>query len=424
MIRGYFGMALAAVVVLSGMASAGQTVSVNDSSGLRRALRDAGPGTRIMLAAGEYRGGVTINAVSGTKDAPVVIAGRDPRNLPVFEGGGGVALHLVDCSHVTLRNIRVSGYPGNGINADDGGTYDTPARGLRFENLVIERTGPKGNHDALKLSGLDEFLVRGCTFAGWGGSAIDMVGCHDGTVDRCAFIGLDGFSQANAIQTKGGSARILVHRSFFRNAGQRAINLGGSTGEPYFRPRGANYEATDIEIAGNRFVGSPAPVAWATAKGGRVHHNTIYMPEKWVLRILQEKPTDRYVRCREGVFEHNLVVFDRRVRVFVNIGPHTKPETFTFRHNAWYQADGSRRPRLPAPEQNGIYGIDPKLKQPGTPKMTIESDDPRLQGIGADAYRPKEESQPHKSHDGGFGRSQSLSPNNTFFASIRRLFGA
>ena len=396
MIRGYFGAALAAVVVLSGMASAGQTVSVNDSPGLRRALRHAGPGTRIMLEAGDYRGGVTINGVSGTKDAPIVIAGPDVRNPATFKGGGGVALHLVDCSHVTLRNIRVSGYPGNGINADDGGTYDTPARGLRFENLIIERIGPRGNHDALKLSGVDQFVVRQCLFRGWGGSAIDMVGCHDGTVDRCAFIGLDGFSQPHGIQTKGGSARILVHRSFFRNAGQRAINLGGSTGEPYFRPRGVNYEATDIEIAGNRFVGSLAPVAWATAKGGRVHHNTIYMPDKWVLRILQEKPTDEYISCRDGVFEHNMVVFDDRMSVFVNIGPHTKPQTFTFRHNAWFQVDGSRKPRLPVPEENGIQGVDPKLQNPGTPKMKIGSEDPRLRGIGADAYQCQEESLPHK----------------------------
>ncbi|MFT5468643.1 MAG: hypothetical protein ACI8UO_003754 [Verrucomicrobiales bacterium] len=105
--------------------------------------------------------------------------------------------------------------------------------------MVIEDIGPRGNHDALKLSGLSDFVVRNCTFAGWGGSAIDMVGCHNGLIDNCTFTGKDGFSQDNGVQMKGGSSKIRVTRSWFEHAGQRAINLGGSTGLPYFRPKDA-----------------------------------------------------------------------------------------------------------------------------------------------------------------------------------------
>ena len=89
----------------------------------------------------------------------------------------------------------------------------------------------------------------------------------------------------------------------------------------------------------------------------------------------------------DGIFEHNLIVFDSRVRVFVNVGPSTAPESFTFYHNAWYQPDGTNMPVLPTKEKSGIYRVDPKLKLPGTEDMHIGSGDRRLEGIGADAYQ-------------------------------------
>jgi len=50
--------------------------------------------------------------------------------------------------------------------------------------------------------------------------------------------------------------------------------------------------------------------------------------------ILQETKDERFKPCHGGVFEHNLVVFDRGVRTVVNVGPGTDPESFTFRANA------------------------------------------------------------------------------------------
>ena len=126
-----------------------------------------------------------------------------------------------------------------------------------------------------------------------------------------------------------------------------------------------------------------------TARGGHVHHNTIVFPERWTLRILEETENPLFVKCRGGVFEHNLVVFDSRLRGFVNVGPNTAPETFVYRHNAWYDVDGARRPKLTAPEKDGVYQIDPKLEKVNTPGMRVTSQDPTLKGIGADAYRTR-----------------------------------
>ncbi len=65
---------------------------------------------------------------------------------PRFEGGSE-AWHLSDCAYVTLRNIAVRGQSGNGINIDDGGSYDSPARHVVLRNVSFSRIGNGGNND-------------------------------------------------------------------------------------------------------------------------------------------------------------------------------------------------------------------------------------------------------------------------------------
>jgi len=363
-------------------------VSVGSSSRLRTAIGKLQPGDTLLIAPGDYTGGVYLADTSGTKDAPITIRGADPNNPPLFSGGGQ-AFHLADCSHITLANLKVKGFPSNGINIDDAGSFETPAHHITLENITILETGPKGNHDALKMSGVDHFTVRRCRFEAWGGSGIDMVGCHHGVVEDCTFVGRKGFSQSNAVQLKGGTREILVQTSLFKNAGQRAINLGGSTGLQFFRPKVGDYEAKDITIAGNRFIGGATPLAWVTADGGYVRQNTIILPEKWILRILQETANSKFKPCHDGLFENNLIIYDSKVQTFVNIGPRTAPQTFKFRRNAWRDLDGQRKPSLPTPETGGFHQVDVQLDRIAIDGK-IRSKDKRLKNIGAEAYtRPK-----------------------------------
>jgi len=361
------------------------TVRVTDSAQLRAAVARATPGTVISLAPGDYAPGVRIVGLAGRKGRPIIIEGGDSEHPPVFRGGS-CGLHLVGCRYVTLRNLTVTGCSGNGINFDDGGSTETPSQHVLLERITVLDTGPKGNHDGIKLSGIDDFVVRKCRIAGWGGSAIDMVGCHRGLIDDCAFEGKSGFSQSSGIQMKGGSKDILVHGCFFRDAGLRSINLGGSTGLPYFRPKDARFEAENIEVAGNRFTGSMAVVAFVNARNSRVHHNTIHRPGKWVVRILQETTGERFPSCREGVFEANLIVFDRRVRNAVNVGAGTAPKTFVFRSNVWFGLDGAPRPRLDVVETGAIHDLDPGLVNAGTPEMRATSTDRRIKAAGVRGY--------------------------------------
>ncbi len=363
-------------------------VTVNTTNALRSAIARAKPGTTILIAPGTYSGGMDFRDISGTAEARITIRGADPDNPPVFKGGSQ-AMHLADCNYVTLADFIVDGCTTNGLNCDDGGSTATPMHHLILENVTIQHIGPRGNHDGLKISGLDRFIIRKCRFIGWGGSGIDMVGCHKGVVEDCYFHGKEGFDNFEAIQMKGGCADNLVQCCFFDRAGDRGLNLGGSTGLPYFRPSVGDYEATRLLVAGNRFYGCQAPVAWPTASRNRVVQNTIVLPDKWIGRILQETRDPRFKPSHDCVFEKNMVVFDRRVgrSEFINIGPGTAPETWKFIGNAWFDTEGNRKPSLPGTETGSVHQVDPKLVDIGKPTMRITSDDERLKDAGARAWK-------------------------------------
>jgi hypothetical protein len=360
-------------------------VRVGKVAALRKAIDQARPGDTILLAGGRYKGPIYLRNVQGTSRAPVVLSGADPDNPPIIVGGNE-AIHLVACNYVTLAFLTVQNCRDNGINIDDGGDLDTPSRGILVANCTIRNVGPRGNHDALKLSGLADFHVSRCRIEGWGGSAIDMVGCGNGRISRCDVRGAKGHTQHTGVQMKGGTEKILVERCSFRDAGGRAINLGGSTDTRVYRPHVRRWEARNIVVAGNTFIGSEAPIAYVTARGGLVKYNTILRPGKWVARILQEKPTPQWESVAHGRFTRNLVLFDHQVRRFINIGPNTRPETFRFSENAWIDLSGNRRPDLPVPQAGSVVDI-PRPKIELTDRgLEISSDDARLGKHGAEAY--------------------------------------
>lgn len=289
-------------------------------------------------------------------------------------------------SHFEIEGLRIRNARGNGLNIDDGGTLDTPSHHVVIRNVHVSDL-PKGNHDGIKLSGLDDFRVENCTVERWGGSAIDMVGCHRGVITGGTFRqGGD-----SGVQAKGGSSAIEIARCRFEEPGERGVNLGGSTGEPFFRPPIAKmpaqgrYEAKNVTVQGCTFQGAVAPLAFVGVDGATVRFNTIYNPGRWAIRILQETRSPGFVPSHNGLFEDNLVVFrsDRWASGGVNVGDGTAPETFRFRRNFWFcedRPDGSR-PRLPTPEANGTYGRDPGLRK----DLTVERTSPAVR-FGAHAW--------------------------------------
>jgi polygalacturonase len=223
--------------------------------------------------------------------------------------------------------------------------------------------GPQGNHDGIKCSGLENITIRDCTITGWGGQGIDFVGCHRSLITACRFEGKEGFSASAGIQLKGGTSDVTVEKCHFVNAGERPFNIGGSTGLDYFRPLGATFEAARIIVRENVIEGGLSAAAFVGVDGAEFTNNTILFPEKWVFRILQETNEPGFVPCRNVLVKSNDIVFRReQVRIEVNVGSGTAPETFRFEGNRWFAEDrpDASKPCLPTAEDAGVYGKDPR----------------------------------------------------------------
>ena len=354
--------ALVLAALLSAPGASGD-VAVSTADGLRRALRAAAPGTRILVAPGDYRGYFSATGLHGTDERPIVVAAADPARPPVLHGAGE-CLHLSDVSHLVLRRLVLVRARVNCLNIDDGGTFDTPSHHVVLDGLTVRDITLDGNRDAIKLSGLDDFLVRDCTVERWGsgGSGIDMMGCHRGLVVGCTFRHRNG-QGATGVQAKGGSRDVVVHGCRFADAGQRAVNLGGYA-DALMRPPDATCQATRVAAVGNVIVGSKAAVAFVGSDGCIASYNTIYRPTAWVLRILQEVRQPPFVPCRNGELRGNLVVWRwRELKTAADVRGGTEPKTFRFASNWWFCEDrpSRSRPDLPAPDYDGIVGRDPGL---------------------------------------------------------------
>jgi hypothetical protein len=364
-----------------------------DGDSFRAAVEGAAPGDRIEVPPGQYGNGFFFSGLKGEAGRPIIIAATDPDDPPTFTGGVE-GIHLIEPEYVELHDLRFSGQSGNGLNIDDGGSFDRPARHVLLQGIRVRDIGPDGNHDGIKLSGLVDFRIENCSVENWGrgGSAIDLVGCHRGDISACIFRHGDD-AGSSSIQIKGGSADILVHGNRFEHGGRRAVNIGGSTGLAFFRPSPyAGYEATRITVEGNVFIGSQAPVAFVSADGSSFRFNTLYRPGRWVLRILQENTTEGFIACRDGVVTDNLVLFRRdELSAVVNIGPNTAAETFRFARNFWYALDdpGASTPHLPGVEVDGISGTDPHLKDPEAGDFSLTANSPPgAHRVGAHALSP------------------------------------
>jgi hypothetical protein len=315
--------------------------------------------------------------------APIWIGGVPGGARPVI-AGGGQAFHLVRARYVVVHDLEVRGASSNGINADDDSQYANAdaARYIVFRNLFIHDIGTSGNQDCLKLSGLNDYWVLDSEFQRCGGngsgSAVDHVGCHRGVIARNVFSDLQG----NGVQCKGGSDDIEIRRNRFSNAGERSVNLGGSTGVEFFRPplstTAPNFEARNIRVIANDFTGSTVPLAFVGCVDCVAINNTLVNPSNWILRILQETVTGggyTFLPAQNGRVINNLVYFSRSdLSTYVNVGPNTQAATFQFANNLWYAHDtptSSRPTDLPSAETNGVVGSDPQLTGAATGDYTI-----------------------------------------------------
>lgn len=335
------------------------TIEVKTPDELKAAIGKLKGGDVLKIGPGEYPGG---NSASGLEK--LTVEALDPKSPPLFKGGTN-AWQFSRCPGLKLSHLHCRGQSGNGFNIDDGGKLDQPVKGVVLEDLRVEDIGPDGNFDGIKCSGLQDLRIERCEISGWGGQAIDFVGCWDSVIRDCKITGKKGFSQHTGPQFKGGCRNITIEKCVLKDVGERPIHAGGSTGLDYFRPQGAKYEAKDIIIRDNTIEGGVCACAFTGVDGAEFTGNTIVRPEKWIFRILQETREPGFAPCRNVKISGNKITFRREqvgVGTELNVGEGTSPETFQFEKNTWLAEDkpAASKPKLPVEEKGGVYGLTEK----------------------------------------------------------------
>lgn len=332
------------------------------------------PGDSIICYDSVIQGGMFIANLQGNEDGWIYIFAAE--NTDVIIRGGSNSIQFSDGAYLHLEGFIFEDQTGNGLNIDDAGSFDTPTHHIHITNCIFRNINATSNNDLLKLSGLEDFEIKNCTFlnGSMGGSGIDMVGCHRGTIEGNSFQNMG----TNSIQAKGGTSDIEILRNTFENGGARAMNIGGSTGLAFFRPQNATAEAERIKVIANVIEGSEAAIAFVGCRNVDVSNNTILFPRKWILRILQETvdPT-RFLPCGDNRFYNNIVVIDQNVTVEANVGPNTAPETFSFDNNLWWKTSNSNwnGPNLPGQVKGSVIA-DPMMVQ--NSKYQISSASPAI----------------------------------------------
>jgi Right handed beta helix region len=356
---------LATTLFVLGEAHAVQRVVANTAQ-FSAALAAATPGDEILMQPGVYSGGHYRANLQ-----QVTIRSADPTNQAIIEGGSN-GIQLSDASNVTIADVVFRNQIDNGLNIDDGGTFNTPAQKITLRNITVRDIITAGNHDGIKLSGVNDFLIENVQVLNWGtgGSAVDMVGCHRGLIQNSNFVHTNTANGGTTLQPKGGCKDIVfrANRIDLPRGSGRAVQAGGSTGTPFFRfvDGESGYEASEIVAEGNVILGGSSSFSWVNIDGGIFHHNVVNRPGQWVARILNENQGNPIVDTQNGQFHDNRVVFNDTASEFttaVNVGPETLPGTFNFARNRWLNlanptVSGST-PTLPVAETGGTYGVDP-----------------------------------------------------------------
>lgn len=332
-------------------------------------------GDTAIIHAGNYSGPFYLSNFSGTSLAPIII--KSALNEMVLFTGGTESFHFSNVSYLEIADLIIERQTGNGMNIDDGGSLTNPSRYITIRNCIFKNINATGNNDLLKLSGIDDFVVKDCIFqkGSPGGSGIDMVGCHRGNFIRNKFID----QGSNSIQIKGGSEYIHISQNSFLNGGARAVNIGGSTGLEFFRPQNATFEASRIMVFANIFEGGETPFAFVGAVHSIVFNNTIIRPGKWAMRILQETVNaNRFEPSGKDSVVNNLFIINSNVSTEVNIGPNTNPQSFFYSNNLWYkenQNNWAGPSSLPVTDTKQIIGnplLDLSSYKAGNPALLFQ----------------------------------------------------
>jgi len=277
--------------------------------------------------------------VKGSLGSPIWIGGYmgGTEAKPLFIGVNA-GLGFNGPEYFVLHDLVISGTEESGVSIDDvnltGVAKFVTIRGLDFEDIGRTNASPDSPDHCLKMAGVDHFRIVDSSFdrcgtqasdAGTGtdqkGDGIDCVGCHHGLIAD------NVFDSRKAVQVKGGSEDIEITRntSVYRwpatttGANTNMVyNLGGCTGEAFFRPAAADglFEAKNIRLVGNLIEGGRAAIAFDRCIDCIAANNTIVRPRDFAIRIIDsdcdDSPDFDHDHPARGKIINNIVHWDEQ----------------------------------------------------------------------------------------------------------------
>ncbi len=346
------------VMIVAPPAWAGES-TVYSTGQLRSALLTASPGDRIYVAPGTYTSRLYVDGAHGAPGNLIEVVALDPNNRPVFESGGYGVFTLINSSYILVDGIIARGAgadTGDGNNIDIAQSHHMILKNSRSGTIPVP-----GNSDGIKFASSSNTLMYNNTIENWGsgGSGADMMNNHNSLFMRntFSFPSMPGDTAGNGIQSKGSNAyENGFYKNVFNDGGNRAQKFGGWGGAGP-----SAWEARDMTAMGNVFVNGQAAVSFESATNCDFAYNTVVNPEKWVMRILQGGGK----QTAYNSFRRNLVVYGpfQSYGGVQNISGGTRPETFTYEANYWYNNvnPSASIPSLVGGETDPAGGVDPQL---------------------------------------------------------------
>jgi hypothetical protein len=249
---------------------------------LSKAVSTVAAGDEIVLAAGDYAGGVTFDVPN------LLVRAADVSNKPVITApinSSSVQQSLrvgVNGSGATLRGLEVVGGYYSAVKLESYWDQTTPgpepaARDVTIEDCVMRDSG----RDCVKITpDCNNVTIRRCE--------IYNSGLRDGTnaegidnVNADNFVLQDTYihdTATNGVYVKGGAIGCVIERNHLENCGNLGIVLGYYTDAEFFDPDNTEfyYENIDGTIRNNLVVNTTyAGIGLYAALRPRVYNNTL-----------------------------------------------------------------------------------------------------------------------------------------------------
>ena len=133
-------MVISMLISIGGAGAAGRTVEATPET-YREQLGKLKPGDTLQLSPGEYRDGLPIHRLSGTREAPIVIRGPAADEPAIFTARPQAnTVSIIDSAHIHIRDLKLDGrnLPVDAVKAEGHAHW---AHHITLENLTIVNHG-------------------------------------------------------------------------------------------------------------------------------------------------------------------------------------------------------------------------------------------------------------------------------------------